>query len=202
MAKRTVLAVYATCSVGGVCHAGTVQNKASGLDLRCALSAKTFDKGADYSIILPVAPEGDIGAKDVGRVIPQTMQPTNDQGKIAAQIVDRSMNSYFDSADFKNSGIGRQTKSVEKKMQQNVAFGGGDDPMATRHVFKFQMKATDQKAMVDYTGFFNAELSYQAGIQTTNLEVFEDLAARTKVVLAHLATPTDTRNVVSLRYNF
>jgi hypothetical protein len=159
----------------------------------------SFGKGADYSIFQPVAVPPAIRSEDVAKYIPSSMANSNSQGFVASQILDRSMTSIFDSKEFQETSVGKASKSVEKSMAQDVAISG-DDPLSTKHIFKFQVKAANAKAQMDYTGFFNAQVSYQAASQTTNLEIFQDLSKTTKLVYDHSANPVETRNMVSLRW--
>ena len=187
------------------CHAAprTKVPKAAAkqLDLRCGLTGRSFSKGADYSSIEPIRQTPVLDSRQVERYIPQNMAATNDQGHVVMQIADRSVSAYLASDDFRRSAIGKTTRSVESKMQGDLALGSAD-PRDTQHKFKFQMRATNARALVDYEGFFKAQLSYTAMNQTAGVEVFENLTSQTNLVYGTTFLRGDTRSVMSVRLNF
>lgn len=160
-----------------------------------------FSRGMDLAIIQPVTSLRTVTNDDIARIIPNDLNPTNDGGNVATQILDHSLSNFFNSDAVKRSDFGRTAHQVEKSMESEAGFGGNETG-SIRHTFKFAMKAAQAKAQVEYSGLTNAQLSYQAAQGTTNLEIHEDLGAATKVVFNHINAPDDRRDTVSLRWNW
>ena len=156
--------------------------------------------GIDFSRIAQYSPEA-YSSQDVSMMIPTNMAASSDTGHVASQIIDRSMQSLFNSEVFKTSDIGRTTHRVEKSIQQDVTIGGSS-PHSIKHTFKFNMQAAQGKALIDYTGFTHAQLSYQASSQELNLEVYRHLTSTMRIAYNHINSPTDQRDTVSLKLGF
>jgi hypothetical protein len=167
-------------------------------ELSLGLVTKTdFTRGADARNITRVR---EIGL-DYGLILPASLSPATDAGGISAQILDHSVTSFFNQATIKNSFVGQAAETVEKKMKAEVALGG-DEPDSTKHNLKFQMKASETKASMEYRGLTNADLSYSIASRKTNLEIYEQLSEGSNLVYTHSDEPSDRRDVVSLRLHW
>ena len=164
------------------------------------VSSSCSGTGIDFSRIAQIFPDS-ISSDDVSRMIPTDIPATANGGQVASHIADRSMQSYFNSESFKATNLGKTSHSVEKSIQQDVTIGGSA-PNSIQHNFKFNMQAAQTTARIDYTGYANANLSYKASAQELNLEVYHNLAANMKLAYNHINSPSDQRDVVSLRLGF
>lgn len=161
-----------------------------------------YSRGLDISIIQPVSSSRDTTAADVSKIIPSDMKATNDGSVVASQILDRSLSSWFDSDAVKHSEIGHTAHQVEQSMNADVAFGG-KEPESIKHNVKFQVKAAQQQAQLEYTGYTTAQVTYSAGQDKTDIELREPVRALgTQVVFNNIATHDDNRKIVSLRWNW
>ncbi len=156
--------------------------------------------GIDFSRIAQFSLK-EYSSQDVSKMIPTNMAASNDTGHVVSQIFDRSMQSLFNSDSFKASDIGRSTHKIEKSMQQDITIGGSS-PNSIQHNFKFNMQAAQGKALIDYSGFAKAQLSYQAASQELNLEIFHHITSNMKVAYNHINNPSDQRDTVSLKLGF
>ncbi len=172
-----------------------------GIDIDFSLTSSYSQNGIDFSRIALIHPYEDITYADVSRVVPTDIPASASGGQVASQIADRSVQAYFNSESFKATNIGKTSHSVEQSLKQDLTIAGSS-PDAVQHNFKFNMQATQAKAMIDYTGFTNAQLSYKASKQELNFEVFRNLTQTMKVAYNHINSPNDQRDVVSLRYGF
>jgi hypothetical protein len=153
----------------------------------------------DMSKVEPVESLTIINQADIAKMIPvEKMQASNDTGAVASQILDRSLSSFFDSDAVRHSDMGKTAHQVEDSMQTNVNFGSGE----IKHSFKFKVEASQTRAQMDYSGLTNAQVSYQAAQRQFNVEMYENLSARSKIVFDHTDLPNDTREVVSLRWTW
>ncbi len=160
-------------------------------------SASDFSRGVDARSVNPVEAKG----IDYSKILPASLSPVSNGEDVAAQIFDHSVSNFFNQDHIRNTSIGRAAKSVEETMKAEVALGG-DEPDATQHNLKFQMKATQTKASMEYRGVTNAELSYSVANRSTDLEIFEPIGENSRVVYHHSARPDEKRDVLSLRLNF
>lgn len=166
------------------------------------LTAKgDYSRGLDYSVIHPIVPNALVTKDDVGLVIPvEDLKNESTSTGVERKIIDHSLSSFFNSPYMKSTEVGKTATKVEKNMQSNVSFGG-DAPQAIHHNLKIEMKPTQSKACVEYTGLTNANLTYNVAASETNLEVKERLSLlKTQFVYNWQAKPSDTRNVVSMRW--
>lgn len=153
-----------------------------GIDLRTIDRVQTI--GTDYSLILP-----------------SSLSPVTEGGQVAAQVLDHSVSSFFKQESVRNTAFGRAAIAVEEKMKAEVALGG-DEPDSTQHNIKFQMKASQTKASMEYRGITNADLSYSVAARSTDLEIFEPLSLDSKLVYSHSNRPDEKRDMISLRLNW
>ncbi|CAN5584726.1 hypothetical protein BH10BDE1_BH10BDE1_34380 [soil metagenome] len=167
------------------------------LALGLVTRTRDFSRGVDARNVVRVQELG----LDYGLILPASLSPASDAGGISAQILDRSMTSFFNIASIKNSFVGRTAETVEKKMKTEIALGGSE-PDSIQHNLKFQMKASEARASMEYRGITNADLSYSIASRKTNLEIYEKLTNGSNLVYTHSDEPSDRRDVVSLRLHW
>lgn len=168
-----------------------------GFSFGLASRADDFARGFDVRSVTPVEEKG----VDYSMILPAHLAPVRDFGGVSAQILDHSVSSFFNQGPIKNSFVGRAAETVERKMKAEVAIGG-DRPDSIQHNIKFQMKASETKASMEYRGLTNADLSYSIAARKTNLEVYEAIAHDTNLVYTHSDEPQDRRDVLSLRLHW
>lgn len=162
---------------------------------------KDFSRGLNIALILPMRSLNYTSAEDISKMIPaKDMQSGADGGRVASQIMDQSLTTFFNSPIFRNSDFGRSAVRVQKSMEGNVSVGGSR-PNSIKHEFKFAMQPTQARAFMKYRGIANAEVSYQAASSTMNFEVSERVnAIKSNVVYAHTVKPGDRIDSVNLRW--
>jgi hypothetical protein len=159
-----------------------------------------FSKGFNIATIRPMDSTRDVKAADIQKVIPQDMQPSSSGGQVAAKILDRSVNSYFNSDAMRRTDIGRTATTVEKSMATDVSFGG-QQPESIHHSVKFAIQPAQTQAKLSYTGVTNADLTYKATSSTANFEVREPVSIlSTNLVFNHINSPSDRKDILSLRW--
>ncbi len=167
------------------------------LELGLATRVGDFSRGADMRNVQRVREL----AADYSMIIPSRLSPVSDVGGISSQLLDHSLTAFLNQDMIKKSFIGRTADTVEKKMKAEVALGGSE-PDSVRHNLKFQMKASEAKASMEYRGLTNCDLSYSVNSRKTNLEIFEKLGEASNLVFTHSEQPADRRDVVSLRMHW
>ena len=159
-----------------------------------------FSKGFNIATVQPMDSTRDVKAADIQKVIPQDMQASSNGSQVAAKILDRSVNSYFNSDAMRKTDIGRTATTVEKSMATDVSFGG-QQPESIRHSIKFAIQPAQTQAKLSYTGITNADLTYKATSSTANFEVREPVAMlSTNLVFNHINSPSDRKDILSLRW--
>lgn len=165
-------------------------------------SSKDFRKGLNASAIQPVESARSTKSEDVSRIIPSNMAPTNNDGLVAGQIFDHSFSNWFNSEEVRRSPLGRTAHKVEKSLTSEIAIGGTKAD-SVRHNIRFQMKAAQTQAQVEYTGLTTAQFTYFMMQDKSDIEVREPMKAlNTQLVFNHTITRDDRRDVVSLRWSW
>ncbi len=140
-------------------------------------------------------------ARDYSMIIPASLSPVSDLAGVSMQVVDHSLNAFFNQASIKNTFVGRAAETVEKKLKAEVELGGSE-PESQKHNIKFQVKATESKASMEYRGLTNCDFSYSVASQKANFEIFEPLSVNSNLVFTHSDAPSDRRDVLSLRMHW
>ncbi len=135
---------------------------------------------------------------DAAQVIPEGMTPTEDSGLIFSRIADRSVSSFFNSAQMRATPLGQTATTVEQKMKQDVTV----ESAGIQHKMTFQVQAFQGLAKIDYSGLANATLKYQSRESIVGLEVFEKITKTKELVIGQLNKPDDRISSVNLRWNF
>ena len=156
-----------------------------------------FKKGADGRGVQAVREM----ARDYSMIIPATLSPVSDVGGVSMQIVDHSINAFFNQASIKNSFVGRAAETVEKKLKAEVVLGGAE-PDSLKHNIKFQLKASETKASMEYRGLTNCDLSYSVASRKANFEIYEPISKSSNLVFTHSDAPSDRRDILSLRMHW
>ncbi len=169
----------------------------SELSLGLETRSNDFSRGTDTRQVNRVREVG----MNLDQILPSRLSPVTDAGSVSAQIFDHSVSAFFKNDAIKNSFVGRTAETVEKKMKAEVELGGAE-PDSQKHNIKFQVKASETKASMEYRGLMNADLSYSVGSQRTNFEIHEELSSLTNLVYSHVTEPNDRRDILSLRMNW
>jgi hypothetical protein len=161
---------------------------------RLATDASDFSKGFDVRAVDPIESKG----FDYSKILPSSLSPISTSGEVAAQIFDYSVANFFNQDHIRNTSLGRAAKSVEKTMKAEVALGR-ETPDSTQHNLRFQMKATQSKASMEYRGFTHADLSYSVATRSTDLEIYENFGKNSQLIFHHSARPDEKRDILSIR---
>lgn len=138
---------------------------------------------------------------DVAKFVPMNLTPTENSGLVFSKIADHSMQSLMNSPEFKNTRFGQTASTVEHSLKQEVVFGGQEEN-GVKHKINFQVQAFQAAATIDYTGYTNARLTYQASTADLGLEVYKKLNSKRDLVLSHNMRPDQRLSQVSVRWNF
>lgn len=130
---------------------------------------------------------------DPSVLVPNNATTMNGQ-QVAKAMADKSLQLWWNSESVKTSSLGSRADKVERQMQQDVTV---QEKNGVAHKFTFQVKPIQTTASVDYTGYTNARLYYQATEAESGVEVFEDVGKNKKVTLAQIAKSQESVSQVS-----
>ncbi|MCE3009899.1 MAG: hypothetical protein LW875_04730 [Proteobacteria bacterium] len=137
---------------------------------------------------------------DASQYIPVSLRPEMGTREVMSKIADRSMSTWFQSDQVQNSFLGRTANNVEETVRSEVQLGGHDEK--THHKLNFELKAFQSQAMVKYTGFANASLTYQLINSSVGLEVSEKVSQEVQMIFSHVAKSGSKISAVSWRWEF
>ncbi len=138
---------------------------------------------------------------DVQQIIPTGMSGSNDAGYVASQIGDHAFQSFWNSPRMKNSSVGRTANKVQESMKTEMVVKS-DDKNSVDHKITFQVLALQAISKLQYTGWINAEVNFDARAQQTNVELTEKVFKDKDFVISHSATTTQDLSSVGLRWNW
>lgn len=184
-------------SIGSALHCTKKESPAPLQRFGLGNPANDFSRGLNIATVPRVEPVG----FNYAAILPPSLAPATDSANVATQILDHSVSNLMKQETFRNSFVGKAATTVEETMRADVNFGG-HEPESTKHNLKFQMKATDAKAKMEYTGLTNAEVSYSVAHRQVDVEVYEPLSTDSKIVFSHSNKPSETQDMLSLRLNW
>lgn len=138
---------------------------------------------------------------DYSKILPQRMSQPESSKDVATQIFDHSVSQFFRQEAIRNTFVGKTAHFVEERMKAKVDFGGSE-PQSIKHQLKFQMKATQANANIQYSGITNAELNYSMTNRNLIIELFEPISTSSKLVYSHVNAPGENRDILSYRLNW
>lgn len=140
--------------------------------------------------------------KDMQKLIPLDMQPTDNANYVATRIGDKAVQAWLNSPAVKNSAMGKTAKQVEGAMKTEVAISQDAGPQKINHRFMFQVQAFQSTAMMKYRGWVNANATYDARARASVVEVTEKVWKDKDVTLSHTASNTEDISALGVRWNW
>ncbi len=147
------------------------------LQVFAASAFAKIDIESTQPLYVPLEETGNepITQKDVENIIPTDLKATGDMGAVAARIVDRSVQSWFNSASVQGSVLGQTATTVQRKLAADVTLASSDENQAVQHKFSFSLMAFQAAAKLQYSGFLNAVFNYDARAARSVLEFSEKI---------------------------
>ncbi len=150
--------------------------------------ASCMDGGFEYSSLAPpptpqikkINTNSDAGSfveleegfdlKKLNEWLPEQITPDENGARVMHKIADRGVQSFFSSANFKNSRLGRLNEKIkeETKMEVQIKNNGHLEHRISANVEPFQ-----QKAKLAYNGFVGLELSYYMADNTQAIKLVD-----------------------------
>ncbi len=139
---------------------------------------------------------------DVQQVIPLDFKPTDNTNSVMDRIADRGFQYWYDNSNFKNSYVGRVAEEAQHKMKTDIVIPV-QNKFETSHKFSFKIEAFQALAKIEYTGWLNAMVDYNAKNDSTNFSVKEKLWNDKDFVVSHSITSSNqAHSQMGVRWGF
>lgn len=143
--------------------------------------------------------KSDMKPVDFSQIVPLDLVPSDDSNRVFSKIADHSLSSLFNSDAMRATPLGQTATEVEQKMKQDLILA---DQGRVQHKLTINVQAFQTLAKIDYSGFTNASLQYQARDSSLNFEVSEKINRTRDLILGHLQKPSDRISSMSVRWSF
>ena len=139
-----------------------------------------------------------MSAETSQKIQPLTVSSGASATVIASQIADNSFSLWWDTSPIRNTGVGRAAEKIEKSLKSEVAYKVN----RVEHKISFKVLAMQALAKLEYKGWVNAAINYDARAAKTEAEVSEKISAVQDVVISHAFTPAGNKSQVAWRWNW
>jgi hypothetical protein len=142
-----------------------------------------------------------ITQKDVAEVVPTDMKAEDSSSSIFSRIMDRGFNYWYKNSEFKNSAVGRAAEDAQQKLKTDVVVPAKNKG-GVNHKFSFRVEAFQTMAKMEYTGWTNAAVKYNAAKAETNFEVSEKVFKNKALVVSHSVTSREGVSSVGMKWSW
>lgn len=151
------------------------------------------------NLIMPVEVSNPFISADTSQKIqPRSVANGASASAIVSQIADNSFSLWWDTSPIRNTQVGRAAEKVEKSMKTEVSYKTN----RVEHKISFKVLAMQALAKLEYKGWVNAAINYDARAAKTEAEVSEKIGAKQDVVISHAFTPGGNKSQVAWRWNW
>lgn len=140
-------------------------------------------------------------AETATRLQPKSVASGQSSSSVISQIADNSLAFLWDRSGFKNTSVGQVAEKVEKNLKTEMNFTDSS-PNQTQHKFTFKILALQALAELEYRGWLNAALNYNARSASTEAEVSEKIFKQQDLVFTYASTREEIKSQVALRWNW
>jgi len=131
----------------------------------------------------------------ITNTIPTDIPNHADGRDVGQRVMNKGLQSLVEGRYFNNPELARAAKEIEQKLKTEVSLGGRE-PGSVSHSFGMQVLAFEQRAKLDYKGFFDASMDYNAANSNFQMALTEQLSDTSKVLINHeSATSTSMLNL-------
>lgn len=120
---------------------------------------------------------------------------------VAQKMGDNLVNDWLQSPEIQASTLGRTASVVQSAVKTEVNLG---QPVKnkTNHKVSFQVKAIEAKAEMEYKGWVNANVNYDARARQSVVSVSEKIGGNKDFVLSHTQKTDQDISSVGVRWNW
>lgn len=138
---------------------------------------------------------------DASKFIPLDLKPSQDSSLVFSRLADKSMQTMFNSVEFRQSAIGSASIAVQESLKTEMAIPS-KKPNAVEHRVRFDVQAFQSLAQIRYSGYTNAAVKYFAANEKLAVELSEKLTPTNELILSHSIEPTNRISQVIMQWSF
>lgn len=138
---------------------------------------------------------------DASKFIPLDLSPSKDSSMVFSRMADKSMQTMFNSVEFRQSSLGAATIAVQESLKTEVAVKKSKFS-SIEHKVRFDVQAFQTLAQLRYSGVTNAAVKYFAASEKLSVELAEKISANNDLILSHSIEPNNRISQVTMQWNF
>ncbi|MBO9665830.1 MAG: hypothetical protein J7501_03350 [Bdellovibrio sp.] len=138
---------------------------------------------------------------DVAKVIPTDISKDETTGNMMGRIADRSFNLWFNSDTIQESLLGRVVQETQETLKTDVVVPASSK-QGTSHKFSFRVEAFQTLAKMEYKGWMNAAINYNARAAETDVEIKEKVFTDKSLILSHKGTSKQGLSMIGLAWQW
>ncbi|MBC7467487.1 MAG: hypothetical protein H7256_15970 [Bdellovibrio sp.] len=135
------------------------------------------------------------------RILPKALQQNESAGSVISKMADNSFGVWWESTPVRHTAVGQAADKAEKNLKAEVNFKDNSESK-TEHRIVFKVLAMQALAKIEYKGWVQAAVNYDAKASKAEAEVSEKIFQRQDIVLSHAVTPSENKSQVSWRFDW
>lgn len=134
------------------------------------------------------------------KIQPKSIGASETGSSVVTKIADNSLALWWDTSPMRNTRVGQAAEKVEKNLKTEVSFKNKKSKL--EHKISFKVLAMQALAKLEYKGWVNAAVNYDARAAKTEAEVSEKISAKQDVVVSHAISKEENKSQVAWRWNW
>lgn len=140
-----------------------------------------------------------ITQKDVAKIVPLDLKQGDSQSTVITRIADRGFGLWFKS--IKDTSIGRLAETAQERLKTDIEITPSEDE-GIRHKFSFKFEAFQAMAKVEYTGWMNAEINFDAKSAETDIQLKDKVFDNKDLIVSHKNTKEQALSMIGLAWSW
>lgn len=114
------------------------------------------------------------------------------------KMADKSVKYFWENSEIKKTSVGRSVEIAQKSLQKDVTIKSG----RTEQKINFSIDAFQSAARIKYSGYTNAEVSYETRDSSVGVKMFNKISQNTNLELGEIIKPNDQVSQVVIKWNW
>lgn len=171
------------------------------LSAPCGAAEKKV-KSLYKAVVIPTEVEAPkMTMEDAQKIIPIDFQPGVGSNEVVSRIADKGLQYWYDRSALKSSALGAAVESAQESLATNIevpAEGDGD----IAHRFSIRFEAFQGMAKLEYHGWLNAFINYDAFRAQSEILFNETVFNNKNLFVNHKITSFESLSSVGLSWNW
>ncbi|WP_413559661.1 hypothetical protein [Bdellovibrio sp. HCB209] len=142
-----------------------------------------------------------ITTQDVQKVIPTDNVYAETTSTMMTRIADRTFNLWFNSDVVQESLLGKAIQETQETLKTDVVVPASSK-QGISHRFSFRVEAFQALAKMEYKGWLNAAVNYNAAAASTDVEFRERVFRDKDLTLSHKGTSSNSLAMIGLAWQW